>query len=140
MKRVVFSFVLLLVVFLLYGSGFADENFTLIPITVENISLIKGHWSGHMEMMNRRAGLKRYKCDLDITNSAVPAQEKLVQHWPSGDVPLDFDNGEIKDGKLVVASGRVTLNLGLYKSAEGKLKLSGDYGGNAGSGPIIMFK
>jgi hypothetical protein len=118
MKKI---FLLVIVVFVL--GGFAIAKAPVTPITNNDLPDLKGEWTG-----DRLGKMGNLRTDLTIYNDVLPLRGVVTFYFLQGNSKtIDFNNGRIEDGRLIIyrEDTGLKLDLGLRKG-DGQMKLEGD--------------
>lgn len=111
-----------------------------VPITEENLALLKGKWEGRLNY----GGFKKADVPvvLEIINDTIPLKGKITLSFPAAGVAeVPFENGIIEKGKFLVKyeDGKPWIKLRLDVKGE-KIELLGDYSGKSGGGFLWLYE
>ena len=112
----------LLVIIILLLGGLAIAKTPVTPITNNNLTDLKGAWTG-----DRLGKMGNLKTDLTIYNDVLPLRGVITLYFLGGaSKTIDFNNGRIEDGRLIIYRENIGLKLDLsLRKDDGQMKLEG---------------
>lgn len=91
--------------FLIFSASIKDASAKEVPITEENIHLLKGRWEGYGRGVSQKIGGRSVELPIEseIVNDCAPLKGTLIYYkMTGGNLVLPFDNGVIENGKLLI--------------------------------------
>jgi hypothetical protein len=115
--------VFLLVIMILLLGGFATAKTPVTPITNNDLTDLKGEWTGE-----RLGKMGILRTDLTIDNDMIPLRGAIILYFLRGNSKtFDFNNGRIEDGRLIIYREDIGLKLDLsLRKGDDQMKLEGN--------------